>query len=172
MKKEEISIAPTYFDNYISLASDSHLLDALPHEGIDLFLNNKSLLEQIGMKTYAQGKWTVNQIVEHLIDTERIFQNRALRFARMDKTELPGYSEDDYAQSARSNQIPLKKLLSDYKIVRQSSVALFENFSNDELMRTGSAIGNEISVLAIGFVLIGHPVHHFKVIEERYAELI
>ena len=111
-------------------------------------------------------------MLEHLIDTERIFQSRALRIARMDKTELPGFNENEYVESARSNQIALDKLLTDYNSVRQASISLFSNFSDEELKRTGIANGQTISVLAIGFIIIGHPTHHFKILEERYFGLI
>lgn len=172
MKKTDIQVVPEYYKKYINLADDSDLIDQLPKGGIELFDNSFGIIKSLGLKTYAQGKWSTNQMLEHLIDTERIFQSRSLRFARLDSTELPGYNEDDYALSARSNQIPLEKLMDDYRIVRASSVSLFSNFSNEELMRTGMANGQEISVLAMGFVLIGHPIHHFNVLQERYFPLI
>lgn len=172
MKKSDIKVVPDYYKKYISLADDRDLMEQLPNGGIEHFETNFDLIKSLGLKSYALGKWSANQMLEHLMDTERIFQNRSLRFARLDKTELPGYNEDDYALTARSNQISIEKLLEDYKKLRASSVALFSNFSDEELMRTGSANGQEMSVLAMGFVFIGHPIHHFNVLQERYFPLI
>ena len=172
MTKSDIKVVPDYYMNYIKLADDRELLEQLSTGGIDLFEANFSLIKSLGLKSYSLGKWSANQMIEHLIDTERIFQSRCLRFARQDKTELPGYSEDDYVMSARSNQLSIDKLLADYKSLRVSTCALFSNFSDEELMRTGIASGQEISVLAMGFVLIGHPIHHFNVLQEKYFPLI
>ena len=172
MKKSEIKTIPEYYQKYVDLADDGDLLDQLKDGGIELFENNFDLIKSLGLKSYAQGKWSANEMIEHLIDTERIFQTRCLRFARLDKTELAGYSENDYALSARSNQIAIEKLLADYKLLRASTYAMFSNFSDEELMRTGTANGQEISVLAMGFIFIGHPVHHFNVLQEKYFPLI
>lgn len=172
MKKSDIKVSPAYFQKYIDLAPDEELLRALPEGGIKLFTDNMSKLTDLGTSSYEKGKWSVHEMIEHLMDTERIFQNRALRFARMDKTDLPGYDENAYADVARSNDIPLSKLLMQYIAVRGSSLAMFSNFNEEELMRTGTANGQEISVLAMGFILIGHPIHHFNVLEERYFPLL
>ena len=172
MKKSEIKTVPSYYDGYVALAGEGELMNDLMSGGLQLFIDNADKLEALGLKTYAKGKWTVHQIIEHLMDTERLFQARALRFARADKTNLPGYDEDLYADNARSNEIPLRKLLSDYRLLRSSSIAMFSNFSDEELQRTGTANGQEISVLAMGFVMIGHPIHHFNVLQERYFNLI
>ena len=172
MTKNDIKVAPEYYHKYIQLAGDSDLMAELMQGGLELYVNAADKLEALGQKTYAEGKWTVQQMLEHLMDTERLFQARALRFARNDKTEIPGYDEDFYATNARSNEIPLRKLLSDYRLLRSASIAMFSNFNQEELMRTGVANGQEISVLAIGFIMIGHPTHHFNVLEERYFGLI
>ncbi|MEO9532735.1 MAG: DinB family protein [Crocinitomicaceae bacterium] len=172
MTKNDIKVAPEYYHKYIQLAGDGDLMAELMQGGLELYVNAADKLEALGQKTYAEGKWTVQQMLEHLMDTERLFQARALRFARNDKTEIPGYDEDFYATNARSNEIPLRKLLSDYRLLRSASIAMFSNFNAEELMRTGVANGQEISVLAMGFIMIGHPIHHFNVLEERYFGLI
>lgn len=172
MKKTAIVTSPTYYQGYIDQAPDVELLDTLPKGGLELYLNDQKLLNEIGLQTYAEGKWTVNQIVEHLIDTERIFVNRALRFARKDSTELPGYEENDYAETARSNERTLDDLLEEYKAVRASSNFFFQHLNEEQLLAEGVASNQRISVLAIGFILVGHPIHHFGVIQERYAPLV
>lgn len=172
MKKSDIKIVPEYYNTYIKLADDRDLLEQLPYGGIELFKSNIDLIKSLGLKSYAQGKWSVNQMVEHLTDCERIFQSRCLRFARLDKTVLPAFSEDDYVQSSRSNQIPIEKLIRDYEDLRASTLSMFLNFSDEELRRTGFASGQEISVLAMGFICVGHPIHHFNVLQERYFPLL
>ena len=117
---------------------------------------------------YAEGKWTIKDILQHLIDAERVFAYRALRFARNDKTELPGFEEDDYVLEANANKRSIQDLLTELLIVRQSTLALFKTFSNEQLLYIGIASNNPMSVRALGFVIIGHQNHHQKVFEERY----
>ena len=117
---------------------------------------------------YAEGKWTIKELVQHLIDTERVFSYRALRFARNDKTALPGFDENDYALNSNGNERSLQNILSELLTVRESTLSLFKNFSDEVLLRKGIASGNEMSVRAVGFIIIGHQNHHQKIFEERY----
>ena len=118
--------------------------------------------------SYAEGKWTIKDILQHLIDAERVFSYRALRFARLDATPLPGFEENDYALNANGSARTIKDLLSELLTVRESTLSLFKNFSDEILMRKGIASGNEMTVRAIGFIIIGHQNHHQKVFQERY----
>jgi uncharacterized damage-inducible protein DinB len=117
---------------------------------------------------YAEGKWTIKDIIQHLIDAERIFAYRALCFARNDKTALPGFEENDYVDEAHATKRGIQDLLSELAVVRQGTLALFKSFSDEELVRKGIASNNPISVRALGFVIIGHQNHHQRVFEERY----
>ena len=117
---------------------------------------------------YADGKWTIKEIIQHVIDTERIFSYRALRISRNDITALPGFDENDYALNTNANDRHLQSLLTELSIVRQSTLALFKSFSEEQIKRIGIASNNEISVRAIGFIIIGHQKHHQKVYKERY----
>jgi uncharacterized damage-inducible protein DinB len=117
---------------------------------------------------YAEGKWTIKDIIQHLIDAERVFAYRALRFARNDKTELPGFEENDYVHYANANQRSIQDLLSELAVVRQATLSLFKSFSKEDLLRIGIASNNPISVRALGFTIIGHQNHHQSVFEERY----
>lgn len=117
---------------------------------------------------YAEGKWTIKDILQHLIDAERVFAYRALCFARNDKTELPGFEEDDYVVEANANKRSIQDLLTEILIVRQSSLALFKSFNDEQLLRKGIASNNSMSVRALGFIIIGHQNHHQRVFEERY----
>jgi len=117
---------------------------------------------------YAEGKWTIKEIIQHIIDTERIFAYRALRISRNDSTPLPGFDENDFAQNTAGNARSLQDLLTELSAVRHSNLLLFKSFSEDQLKRVGIASENPISVRAIGFMLIGHQKQHQKVFAERY----
>lgn len=117
---------------------------------------------------YAKGKWTIKDIIQHLIDAERIFAYRALRFARNDKTELSGFEENDYVDAADAGKRSIQDLLTELAVVRQATLSLYKSFSEEEVMRKGIASNNPISVRALGFVIIGHQNHHQRVFEERY----
>ena len=102
------------------------------------------------------------------LDCERIFQYRALRISRSDKTPLPGFEENDYAVEANATSRTLESLLNEYKSVRKATFTLFETFSEEQLLKMGNASGKDISVRAIGYIILGHELHHIKIIKERY----
>lgn len=167
-KLEAINSAPAYYHKYIEMASDEQLLDQLEGGGIDLYVDAIDELEALGNFTYADGKWTVKEMVQHLIDTERVFAYRALRFGRKDSTDLPGFDENAYANAVDSNQRKLSDLLEEFQLVRLSNMYLFKHFSEEDLKMTGTANGNKISIGAIGYIMIGHGIHHFNILQERY----
>ncbi|MEO5778008.1 MAG: DinB family protein [Flavobacterium sp.] len=119
---------------------------------------------------YAEGKWTIKDIIQHLIDAERIFAYRALRFARNDKTGLPGFDENDYVDEANAGKRSIQDLLTEMAVVRQATLSMFKSFSDEELMRIGTASSNPMSVRALGFTIIGHQNHHERIFQERYLE--
>ena len=157
-----------YYETYIAKAANLNLKEGLKsNQAItEAFLNTipKDKLEY----RYAEGKWTVKDIIQHIIDTERIFAYRALRVARNDKTALPGFEENDYALTGNANPRTLESLLAEYNAVRQATIALFNSFSDDMLKHIGTASNSPISARAIGFIIIGHEAHHCNVIKERY----
>lgn len=117
---------------------------------------------------YAEGKWTIKDIIQHIIDAERIFCYRALRISRNDKTPLPGFEENSYVDNTDASIRSIQDLLSEFSAVRQSNLLLFKSFSANQLERMGIASDNPISVRAIGFIILGHQKHHQKVFIERY----
>jgi DinB superfamily len=173
MKKTDIQKLPQFFDRYINLANDEDVVAAL-EASADLFEDEatKQKLLALGQQVYAEGKWTVNDILQHLIDTERIMSYRALRIGRNDKTPLPGFEEELFAANTVANSRTLDDLLEEFKLVRQSSVALFKSLTPAMLQREGIASHQPITALALGFVLVGHPIHHLRVLRERYFPLI
>jgi hypothetical protein len=117
---------------------------------------------------YAEGKWTIKDIIQHCIDTERILAYRALRISRNDQTPLPGFEENDYVENTHATTRSIQELLTEFSAVRHSSLLLFKSFSAEQLTRMGIASNHPISVRAIGFIIIGHLKHHQKVFQERY----
>ena len=168
MTKSDITSLPRFFDRYINLAPNIDLIDALA-EGASLEpLFPVQTMTDLGDYRYAPGKWAAKDILQHLIDTERIMAYRALRFARNDQTILPGFEEDDFAKHAHAAHRSLAGLYEEYALQRLSTIALFRSFDEEMLQRTGICANQTISVLALGFVLVGHPIHHANVVRERY----
>jgi DinB superfamily len=170
----DIGALPPFFDKYIlrnnpemSLAEGLELNS--PEKIINLQLEK---LLKIGDKVYAPDKWTIKQIVQHCIDTERIMSFRALSFARGEKNEIFGFDENAYADNADVSLTTLEDLISEYSLLRKSTVDLFKNLKEKDLQKKGTASKIDISPLALGFVIVGHPMHHFNVIEERYFPLV
>ena len=117
---------------------------------------------------YAEGKWTIKELVQHIIDTERVFNYRALRFARKDKTTLHGFDENDYVENSNANPRNFDDLLEEFIILRKSTLFLYQSFTEDMLKHIGVASDNYVSVRALGFITSGHLIHHLEVIKNRY----
>lgn len=172
MTKAALPAMPAFFDRYINLAPDFDLLDALRQTATIDNLIDRNTLDALGDQRYAPGKWTMRDIVQHLIDTERIMTYRALRIARADQTPLPGFDENSFAELADASHRSLADLCTEYAELRRSTLQLFGSFTNEMLLRSGTASDKTISVLALGFVLVGHPMHHANIVRERYVPLL
>ncbi len=159
-----------YFKRYIDLAKGLELRPGLQKSLDEVMSFCKSLPESKYEYRYEAGKWNVKEIIAHLIDTERVFCYRALCFARQDKTELPGFDQDDYLANSNATNRKFEDLLEEYQSVRQASIGLFNSFTNDMLLSIGTASGGEASVRALGFLIIGHERHHINIIKERYLQ--
>lgn len=172
MTKSEIPVLPKFFDRYINLADNTLLLDALTQGASFEALIPATTLEQLGDLRYAPNKWTVKDILQHIIDTERIMSYRAMRLSRNDQTPLPGFDQDQFSEFANASRRTIPDLYDEYATVRKASIALFSSFDEEMLLRTGTCSDQRISVLALGFVLVGHVTHHVNVINERYLPLL
>lgn len=159
----------TFYANYIAQVSDEYTLIEELEISLHRFIK---FVQDIPMDKfdyrYAEGKWTIKDIIQHLIDAERIFAYRALRFARNDKTDLPGFEENDYVDEANANKRSIMELLTELSAVRHATMYLFKTFNEKQLKRVGVASNNEMSVRALGFVIIGHQNHHQQIFVERY----
>jgi uncharacterized damage-inducible protein DinB len=156
---------------YIGLLPDDGLI--LEHLKNNLVLTSnllRSLDEQQLNYRYAEGKWTIKEILAHITDDERIYSYRALRFARNDKTELPGFDQDDYARYSGATQRSMDDLLQEFATVRHATISLFNSFDDEALRRVGVASGNVMSVRAAVYHIAGHELRHVNIIKERYLE--
>lgn len=167
MKRSAIVPLPYYYDRYINLVNDVDIVHALKN-GLSQYLDEKPSLTSAGNATYQEGKWTVKDILQHVIDTERVMGYRALRFARNDETPLPGFDQDPYAEAANASSRTVDSLLGEFEILRKSNVLLYETFDEDALMRSGVCSNIRVSVLGLGFIIAGHAIHHMNVIREKY----
>jgi len=160
-----------YYAGYIQVLENVQLIEELEicvHEFIRFVQNIP--MDKFDYR-YAEGKWTIKDIIQHLIDSERVFSYRALRISRNDKTPLPGFEENDYVDNTDANNRGIQDLLTEMAVVRQSTLSLFKSFSQEQLTRIGIASEKEVSVRAIGFIIIGHQKHHMKVFRERYLSV-
>jgi uncharacterized damage-inducible protein DinB len=167
-QKPDASEHAPYYAQYIALVNDPDPIHLMKMQIIDL----QALLADVPMEKenyrYADGKWTIKELIGHIIDCERIFAYRALRIGRGDNTPLPGFEEDDYVKNTDFNKRSLPSLGHEFGLVRESTLALYNHFSEEELLRKGTANGHPISVRAILYIMAGHQLHHERVLRERY----
>jgi hypothetical protein len=172
MKRSQLNPLPEYFDRYINMCDDVELIQAIQTSIDELDTAPVEKWKTLGDKVYALGKWTVKDILQHLIDTERIFAYRALAFTRNETQPLPSFDEDGYAQSALANNRTVESLVEELKASHQSFKLMYQSFTPDMLSKTGKSFKGEYSVASIGFCMAGHQRWHWKVLEEKYYVLI
>jgi hypothetical protein len=157
-----------YYDRYISQIAEDDLtavLAAQPTELQDIFT---PLSEDEALFSYEPGKWTMKEVVGHIIDGERIFAYRALRISRGDTTPLEGFEQDDYIEYGRANERAIADLLEEFKLLRRANMLMFNHMNNDDLLRMGTASGSPVSVRALAFIMAGHLRHHMNILRDRY----
>lgn len=159
-----------FYQPYLDVIPDGDIaLNDLLNSSLEAF---NALFENLDSEKenfrYAEGKWSIKELLQHIIDAERIFAYRALRFARKDVTVLSGFDENTYVETCEAGNRTLSAMTEEFNLLRKTNGLMFESFSEDILKRMGEVDGNEISVRALGFITCGHLLHHLKVIEERY----
>jgi hypothetical protein len=156
------------YQNYIDLVKEDDILSAIEKNGRQF----RKVLAAIPRKkhdyAYAEGKWTVREMVQHVIDCERVFAYRALRFSRMDSTSLPGFDEQQWGAHSGGSGRRWKDLLEEFKAVRASTIYLYHSLSDEQLRFTGQANEAPQNAFTIGFIIPGHLVHHIRMLKERY----
>jgi uncharacterized damage-inducible protein DinB len=157
-----------FFNNYIGNANTNDLLPALAASEEYIVNYMLSLKEPQLNHRYQPGKWSIKEMLVHMADTERIFAYRALRFARKDRTELPGFDENAYAEVSKADKRPITSILAEYAAVRQATIEQFKAFDEEMLGESGIASGKKVTVRALGFAILGHEIHHLNIIRQRY----
>ena len=157
-----------YYKNYIDLVCGYQLMEGL-QKSLDKTVSFFASIPENKLEyRYDFGKWTIKEIMQHLMDAEVVFAYRALRFARNDNTALPGFDENFYAKTSLANERTRIELIANYKALRLSTISMFQGFDSQALVNIGTASNSKMSVRALGFTILGHEIHHCNVIEERY----
>ena len=157
-----------YYSRYIERVPEGDVLSTLSQQIGETLALLRELPESVATYRYAPDKWSVNQMVGHIIDTEKIFGYRALRFARADRTPIEGYEQDDYARNSTFNSYPLSELATELEAVRHSTLYFFRHLDDDAWARRGVANNAEISVRALAYIIAGHELHHREILRTRY----
>lgn len=159
---------PSFFSKYIQLVESDELDSALKNQmkTSKQFLN--SIPEEKTYCRYAEGKWSIKEVLQHITDTERVFIYRALAFARQDQSLLPGMDEKSYVKYSSADSRNWGDLIDELEGVRQTSISLYRSFSEQQLQLTGKTVSYEIGVKALGYLIAGHAAHHINIIKEKY----
>lgn len=157
-----------YYGTYIARVPDGDIVATLARPADGALALLRALPESVGGTRYAEGKWSIREVIGHLIDTERVFAYRAMRFARADETELPGFDENAFVKHATFDARTIESLCLEFEAVRAASVSFFRNCTPDEWQRAGMANRARMSVRAYAWVTAGHELHHVDVLKARY----
>jgi uncharacterized damage-inducible protein DinB len=170
MTKPDIEAVPLFYKRYVENVKDMDVLEALKQSSKVALQIFKSIPEDMGDYRYAAGKWSIKELFNHMMDAERIFTYRALRFSRNDQTPLAGFEENDYALLANAHARSIAQLVEEMDRLRQTTIDLYASFTLDMLNREGVANNTRISVINLGYVIAGHETHHRKIIVDRYLQ--
>jgi hypothetical protein len=163
-------LVPPFYQGYLNSVKEDDLMDALTKNTRQF---RKFLKHIPGKKinyAYAEGKWTVKELLQHVVDAERVFVYRALSFARKDTANLPSFDENVWAITAKAPKRKWNDLVDEFKSLRAANIAFFASLDEEQLQQTGTANNNIMSVVALGFVCAGHVAHHMRIISERYLD--
>lgn len=168
MMRPEANEHAEYYGGYINLVPEGDIVATLEAQGAAFAAFLRGIPAAKGDHQYAPDKWSVKEVLGHMIDGERIFAYRALRFARGDQNPLPGFEQNDYVKSAQHGRAKLADLIEEFELLRRANVLMLRHLDEAAWTRRGTASGYEISVRALAFVLAGHVAHHWGVLKERY----
>jgi len=157
-----------YYENYIALIPDGDILGALEKQSPETAALLSARKEAEGDLCYLPGKWSVKEVLGHVIDSERVFSYRALRIARNDKTPIEGFEQDDYVKYGPFGECTLAALVEEFKSVRRATLSLFQGLDEVAWARRGVANKNQVSVRAIAYIIAGHELHHRRILQEKY----
>jgi uncharacterized damage-inducible protein DinB len=157
-----------YYGKYVMLVPEGNFLEILEAQLQELKHLLEPLTDHQADFRYAPGKWSIKETLGHVNDAERIFSVRILRIARGDQTPIPGFEQDDYVKVSNASSRKLFDLLEEFYAIRRATIALIRSLDDASWLRRGTASGNEVTVLAIAFIIAGHSLHHRKIFEDKY----
>lgn len=167
-KRPESSEYNPYYETYIGKVKGDYFIQNLKEQKFETLAVLSKLTDKDWNHKYAPEKWTVKEVMMHIMDTERIFAYRALRVARNDGTPMPGFDQNDYVPFYNATQRSGSSIMAEYESIRNSTISLFENLSDDDYGRRGEASGSPVSSLSLGYMIAGHEIHHVQLLHERY----
>lgn len=168
MQRPERSEYDPYYETYVSLVPETEIVPVLSGQTTELQDIFNGVPDEKGTHSYAEGKWSLKEVLGHLIDGERMFAYRVFRISRGDKTPIEGFEQDGYIENAHSNNRSFADLLEEFKLLRRANVLFFNNLNDEAWVRIGTANEREISVRALAFIMAGHIRHHINILKERY----
>jgi hypothetical protein len=157
-----------YFKSYIDLVETDRLIQELISSKDEFEIFGRTISEAQANFKYQPEKWSIKEVMQHIVDTERIFSYRALCIARKEKQALPGFDENEYVTHSNSSLKTKAQIMKEFTDTRHATISLFESFNDKDLLEIGIANKNSTSVRAIGFIIIGHQKHHVSVIQQKY----
>ncbi len=168
MNRPEKSEYEQYHETYVSLVEEADVVSALQSQLTELENLLGEIAEEKASFRYAEGKWSIKELIGHLIDGEKIFAYRALRIARADKTPIEGFEQDGYVENGNFDSRKLANLAEELFLLRKANLLFFKNLSVEAWLRIGTANNAEVSVRALAFIMVGHIRRHIKILQERY----
>jgi len=159
-----------FFKRYIDKVEAEDICQVLADQLESSLSLYKSLTEEQWNFRYEPGKWSIKEVLLHIIDTERVFNYRAMRFSRGDTTALPGFDQDVFAKHANATSRSAQSLIDEYKATRQATILLFENMTDEDCVRKGIASDLLLTPIALAFMNAGHEIHHMEILKERYLK--
>lgn len=168
MNRPEKNEYAEFYAAYVALVVENDIIAALENQPKDL----RNLLAGVSVEkenyAYAEDKWSIRELLGHIVDGERVFSYRALRFSRGDETPLAGFEENSYVANSNFSNLQLADSLEEFSMLRQSNIFLFKNLTEEMWQRTGTASDAKISVRALAFIMVGHVRHHTNILRDRY----
>ncbi|AFH50336.1 Hypothetical protein IALB_2633 [Ignavibacterium album JCM 16511] len=159
-----------YYQQYIDLVEGEDILNILSSLNKEISDVSNSFPQSKGNYSYAPGKWSVKEVIGHMMDTDRIFAYRALAIARGEKQPLPSFNQDDYVKNGKFNLRELSDLTYEYRLLRESNILLFKGFDQSVYSNRGIAAEREVTVLALMWMIAGHQKHHLNILREKYLQ--
>jgi hypothetical protein len=168
MNRPETNEFDPYYDTYISLVADDDIITVLDSQTAELSRLISGVPDEKGAFAYADGKWTIKEVLSHLIDGERMFAYRVLRISRGDETPIEGFEQDGYIENSNANNRAFAELLEEFGLLRKANILLLKNLSDEASRRIGTASEKQVSVRALVYIMAGHIKHHINILNQRY----